>query len=162
MPKVYIEKIEHLEPKFLIEKGIQGIIIDLDNTIAPRKKEEAPESVKEWIREIRAWGLKIVLISNSSRRRTEKFAHDLDLEFIPNALKPLPMAFIKASRKLKIPLNALAVVGDQIFTDVLGGNICGAFTVLVSPFSRKTDFFTTKFIRILEMLILKKIKNRKG
>lgn len=162
MPKVYIEKIETLEPEFLIEKGIQGIIVDLDNTIAPRKKEEVPESIKKWIREIRARGLRIILISNSSRKRTEKLAHDLDLEFIPNALKPFPMAFLKASRKLKIPLNALAVVGDQIFTDILGGNICGTFTILVSPLSKKTDFFTTKIIRILEMFILKKLKNKKG
>lgn len=119
------------------------------------------ESIREWIQRMKAGELKLVLISNSPASRTRKFAQDLDLEFIANAFKPFPMAFIRASKKLNIPLKALAVVGDQIFTDVLGGNICGAFTVLVSPLSRKTDFFTTKFVRVLERFILKKFEKKK-
>lgn len=143
-----------------MKRGIKGIIVDLDNTIAPRGEGLVPSSIKEWIQRVKGLGIKLILISNSPFSRTQKFAQELGLQYIANALKPLPLAFIKASRKMNIPLKTMAVIGDQVFTDVLGGNICGAFTILVPPLSEKTDFFTTRFIRVLERLILKKYKNK--
>lgn len=143
-----------------MKRGIKGIIVDLDNTIAPRGKGSVPSSIKEWIQRMKDSGMKVVLISNSPSSRTQKFAQELGLEYIANALKPLPLAFIKASRKMNASLKTLAVIGDQVFTDVLGGNICGAFTILVPPLSQKTDFFTTKLVRVFERLILKKYKNK--
>jgi hypothetical protein len=153
--------VEDLGPDFLKEKGIKGIIVDLDNTLAPRDAFQVPEGIRKWVQDIKAQGIDLVVISNSRSGRTRKFAQELGLDHIANAMKPLPVAFVRASRKLKLPLKALAVVGDQIFTDVVGGNLCGAFTVLVSPLSKKTDFFTTKFVRLLESIVLKKYFRRK-
>jgi HAD superfamily phosphatase (TIGR01668 family) len=154
--------VEDLEPESLIKKGIKGVIVDLDNTIAPRGEGAVPSGIREWIKRIQSLGIDVVLISNSPSSRTQKYAQELGLAWIANALKPLPMAFIRASKKMNIPLKSLAVVGDQVFTDVLGGNICGAFTVLVSPLSKKTDFFTTKFVRVFERFILRKFKKGGG
>jgi HAD superfamily phosphatase (TIGR01668 family) len=81
-------------------------------------------------------------------------AAQLNVTCIPNALKPLPFGFLRAKRRLQMRRCEIAVVGDQLFTDVLGGKLCGLYTILTEPIELK-DFAVTRFFRFFERLMLR-------
>jgi hypothetical protein len=93
------------------------------------------------------------MLSNNFTERVTGIAAKIGVGCIPNALKPLPFGFFRAVRHLGLPRRAVAVVGDQLFTDVLGGKLCGLYTILTEPIEAK-DFAITRMFRYFERLML--------
>jgi len=133
--------------------GAKLVLLDADNTLSLHGSQEPACGVPEWIEEIKKEGFSLVIISNNSESRIKPFAEKLGLPFVFKSAKPLPKGFKKASEKFGFKPEETAVIGDQIFTDVLGGKLFGAKVFLTEPLGPETDFFIKikrkfeKFIR---------------
>lgn len=113
--------------------GIRALVIDVDLTLLPRRSAELPPAAEHWLREAAAQ-LPIHLFSNNpSRRRIGRVSEILELPYTISAAKPRRAALRRVIQELKVPAPQVALVGDRVFTDVLGGNRLGLFTVLVKP-----------------------------
>jgi len=129
--------------------GITGIIVDLDNTVCEYHRPEPAPGVAEWIRAARGRGFAVVLVSNNFTERVALVGAELGIPVVANALKPLPFAFLRALRRLGTPRQATVVIGDQLFTDVLGAKTLGLRTILTKPLVTH-EFPLTRVLRFLE------------
>lgn len=134
------------------ENGYRGIILDLDNTITSWHQDTISEEALVFVNLAREKGYKIYLVSNAKKKRTKAIADKLGIGFAAPALKPLKRGYIKALRELGLHTHQIIAVGDQIFTDILGGNLIGCYTILVPPLSN-IEFFGTKILRFLEVIL---------
>lgn len=159
LPSDYAASIYEIELDELIEKGIKGIITDLDNTLIEWNRANATPKLIEWFKKVEEKGLLITIISNNNRERVGTFADPLALPFIHDAKKPMSAAFKRAIREMGLQPSQVAVIGDQLVTDVFGGNKLGLYTILVKPVAN-SDGFWTRFNRKLERMILAKMKKK--
>ena len=136
----------------LAEAGVRGVIVDLDNTVCAYHQPELAPGVAEWVRQAQGRGFALVLVSNNFSERVATVGARLNIPVVPNALKPLPFAFLRALRILGTPRRATVVIGDQLFTDVLGGKLAGLRTILTEPLVAH-DFPLTRVLRFLERTI---------
>ena len=122
-----------LSPEILARYGIEGLVLDVDETLVPLKeKEVSPESI-EWVARLKKV-VPISLVSNNlSSNRIGRIARSLDVPYILGARKPSRRKLRQAIEAMNLPVERVAMVGDRLFTDVLAGNRLGAFTILVEP-----------------------------
>lgn len=153
----YVNSIFDITPEMLKNKGIYGLILDIDNTMVATHIKEADEKVINFIKSLKECGIKAIIVSNGRKKRVELFCEPLGIEFLYKAHKPLGGAFKKAIEIMGLPSDKVAILGDQLFTDVLGGNIKGIHTILVRPIDLDEPFFI-KFKRIFERPFLKNIE----
>ena len=161
-PDLYLNTVYELDTRVLKNKGIKAIIVDIDNTLVSWDTKVPDEKVIELVCKLVAEDFKICILSNNSKKRVEEFNKSLNLPAIHKAVKPSKIAFRRAMKLMDSDVETTAVIGDQLFTDVLGGNRLGLFTVLVSPISDK-EFIWTRIVRMLEKSVLKRnnvIKNK--
>ena len=159
-PHMYVPSILDIDPLYLKERGIKALLLDLDNTIIPRDSEEFSQEVVLWFKRFREQGLKLCVVSNNGSVRVNKLVAPLEIPSVVRAVKPRRQAFRKGMELLGVTHSETAVVGDQIFTDILGGNRLGLFTILVVPMAGKEFWATSLINRRLEKLVLKKIARR--
>ena len=133
-PRHWLKNVLSINKEFLEKNGIDALILDLDNTLSMHGDPAAEEGIPEWLDDMRALGVKIVVVSNNTNKRVAPLARKLGLPFVANGAKPLTIGISRALRYLGTDRKRTAVVGDQIFTDVMGGNFAGMPTVLVEPF----------------------------
>ena len=156
-PDAYFNKVEEITIEFLNKNKIKALILDIDNTLIDYSKIMT-SSVENWAKNLKGQGVKIYILSNSNKKKkVENIAKILDVPYIYFGKKPLKMGFKKAKRELKEDSKNIAVVGDQIFTDIIGGNRCKMFTILVEPINEK-DFWYTRWKRPIENKIKEKIR----
>jgi HAD superfamily phosphatase (TIGR01668 family) len=153
-PDLYVRSVGAIDLDALRSEGVLALLVDLDNTLLPRDTSEFTAEALAFADRVRDSGMRACLVSNNWHARVHSAAEELGFGLVPRALKPLPFAFHKALRLLGAAPCEAAVIGDQMFTDVLGGNLVGARTVLVSPLSA-TDLPHTLLLRKLEARILK-------
>lgn len=156
LPSMYVESIYHIDLEKLRARGIDTIISDLDNTLVPWVETQVNPELKTWLENLKAQGFKVCLVSNALERRIAHFRAELNVPGLSRANKPSRKAFRQALALLGSRPETTAMIGDQIFTDVLGGNRLGLFTILVVPLCDR-DFFTTRIVRIFERWILSRI-----
>lgn len=152
-PKIYVDSLLDIPLDKLREQNITAFIIDLDNTITEWNSNEIRSEVEEWFQRINAEGLKSCILSNNGEERIRKVADRLGIPFIHRAAKPRRASFRRAVKLMGVRADQTAVVGDQVFTDILGGNRAGLFTILVKPLARR-EFIGTKINRTLEIFVL--------
>jgi HAD superfamily phosphatase (TIGR01668 family) len=157
-PKLYASSLVEIEPEFLEKLGLKGILLDLDNTIVRRDSNKFTKEVGEWLGEIRAHGFKLGIVSNNSRKRVSDVAGLLEIPAVHRAVKPLASPFRRAMNMLGTTPQETALIGDQIFTDIFGGNLCGLYTILVVPLEGKEFWGTRLFSRPLEKIVLARLK----
>lgn len=159
-PKLYVPSLFDINVNDLYKAGIRGILFDLDNTIISRNADVFSTEVSSWLKEILNNNFKACIISNNNAKRVYKLAGELDLPAICYAIKPRRKPFRQALELLGTCPEQTAVVGDQVFTDILGGNRLGMFTILVMPMNGK-EFWATRLIsRQLEKYVLSLLKKR--
>ncbi len=159
-PRQFVEDIHQIDLAELKKAGVKGIITDLDNTLVPWNDSAVYPEVVEWIDELKKSGFQVCIVSNNHSRRGEELSEAFDVPAIWRAVKPRRWAFRKAIAMMDLKPEQVAVVGDQVFTDILGGNRLGLYTILVQPINKR-EFIGTKFMRQLEKAVLFKLK-RKG
>ena len=159
LPNQFVKSVFEIKPEDLKEKGIKAIITDLDNTLVEWDRTHPTEKVKDWVKAMQDADIKITVVSNNNESRCQIFTQSLGVEYIPAARKPLAKAFVEATRRMGVEKDEVVVMGDQVMTDVLGGNRAGYHTILVIPVAQ-TDGFWTKFNRKLERIILNKFRKQ--
>ena len=153
-PDRFAPRLHDVPHEELEAAGIRGLIIDLDNTLLGFRETELAREHVDWVARAHERGFRIVMVSNNFSTRVNTLAAQLNVACFPNALKPLPFGFLRAKRCLQLRRREIAVVGDQLFTDVLGGKLCGHYTILTEPIELK-DFAITRFFRFFERLMLR-------
>lgn len=138
----------------LEQAGIRGLIIDLDNTVVSWGGSEIAREHLAWVGDARDRGFRMVMLSNNFSDRVTEVAQQMGIPFVASALKPLPTGFLAALRQLQLPRRQVAVVGDQLFTDVLGAKLCGLYSILTVPLEKR-DHPVTGIFRFFERLMLK-------
>ncbi len=133
-PALWVKNVLSIDEKFLEENNIKALILDLDNTLSMHGNPAAEEGIPDWLDKMRRLDIKMIVVSNNTHKRVAPLATKLGLEFISSGAKPLTLGINKAVKALGIPKENIAVVGDQIFTDVMGGNFAKMKTILVEPF----------------------------
>ena len=152
-PSRYYRSVTDIDLDWLTRSGVDTLLIDLDNTLLARDSDCVRDDVREWAAGIRDRGFRVCLVSNNWHERVFAVARELGFELVPKAAKPFPFAFLVALHKMGSKRRQAAVIGDQMFTDVLGGKLLGMTTVLVEPLS-ESDLPHTLVLRRLERLLL--------
>lgn len=152
-PDLYYSSVHAIDLGALSSGGVRALLVDLDNTLLPRDTNVVPSELSEWASRLSGAGFRACLVSNNWHARVRSVADELGFAIVPKALKPLPRGFREGMRLLSAAQRETAVVGDQLFTDILGGNFLGLTTVLVRPLSA-TDLPHTSFLRLIEGRVL--------
>ena len=155
-PNAYFSSVLDIKIGFLLKNKIKALILDVDNTLIDYNKNLSDEIIN-WSHELQGQGIKMYILSNTNKKeKVEKVAQKLEIKYEYFAKKPSKKGFIKVQKNLGLKPETIAVVGDQIFTDVIGGNRSKMFTILVDPIDEK-DFWYTAWKRPIENKIKKKI-----
>lgn len=133
--------------------GIRAVLLDIDNTVMPLHSSVCPDPVFAWVGRLHEQGFKVAFVSNTWQPDVAERMARFECPVMPKSMKPLARGFRAAARALGVSTRECAVVGDQIFTDILGGNLVGATTVLVQPLSA-ADLPHTVVLRHIERLIM--------
>ncbi len=159
-PKQHLNSIFELDPDELRSMGIRGLIADMDNTLVPWNDRSVHPRLALWLAGLKEKGFRLCIVSNNTADRGGQLALELDIPAIWYAVKPRRRAFRLALQKMELSAPEVAVIGDQIFTDVLGGNRLGLYTILVTPISDK-EFIWTRLMRQFERMVLNRLKKKK-
>jgi len=152
-PDLFAERLSSISLEQLRASGVRGLIVDLDNTLVGYGEDALSDGGGAWIASALGAGMRVVLVSNNFTGRVARIATELGVPAVPSALKPLPRAFLRALRLLGTPRAATVVVGDQLFTDVLGAKLVGVRSILLEPLVAH-DWHGTKVLRFFERLVL--------
>ncbi len=159
IPDLSLSNIFEIDVELLKKQGIKGIITDMDNTLVPWSDRSVYPRLADWFNDLKERGFKLIIVSNNSQDKGGQLARELEIPAIWYAIKPRRRAFRRALEIMQLEPGEVAVVGDQIFTDVLGGNRLGLFTIHVQPLSEK-EFFSTKLMRMMERLLFRSLRNK--
>jgi HAD superfamily phosphatase (TIGR01668 family) len=155
-PDHEFERAADVAPAFLREIGVRGVILDIDNTIVMDRSEGPEKEIAGWLAELSEAGIRAFILSNGSRRRVERLCGILGIGGLHKAGKPSQRGFRYAMREMGLEDPAdVAVIGDQLFTDIIGAKRAGMAAVLVHPLSAEENAFV-RLKRIFEKPILKR------
>lgn len=161
VPKLTVRTIFDIDLAELKRQGIKGIITDLDNTLVGAKVPYATPELASWLQIVRDHGFQVVVVSNNGKGRVSAFAEPLALPYVYRARKPLHTAFVRALQMMSLRADEAAVVGDQMMTDVLGGNRIGLYTILVEPIAVHEESWYTRHVnRKLERAFVIKLRKK--
>ena len=145
IPDFYCKDIYALDAAALRNRGIRGIICDIDNTLVPYEEPEPTESVLRWLKALEDEGIKVSFVSNNDADRVERFNSRLGFFATSKSGKPFPKQLRAAMTAMGVKKEQTVMLGDQIFTDVLAGRLAGVTCLLVKPIrDKKTLFFRAK------------------
>lgn len=159
IPDMYQQSIYTINYKKLKEDGIKCLLFDLDNTCVSYEDKGPNEKLKNLFDKLGDMGFKVIIYSNAMKKRIEPFKKYLLVDCQAMARKPNRGNYKKVLKRFNFDISEVAMIGDQLFTDVLGGNKMGIKTILVNPVSKK-DFIFTKMLRRIEDSIFKKLEKR--
>lgn len=158
-PDLYVENISCITASMLSKMGMEAVVLDVDNTLVPHNDPHPTEEVNRFLSDMREGGIKICVVSNNTYDRVKPFCDRIGIDyFVHDALKPRAYGYLKAAEIMGIEAKKTAGIGDQIFTDVWGGNRAGCYTILLKPIDISTENPFIKLKRLLEKPFLKKIK----
>lgn len=153
-PDIKVASVSEITAELLRENGITAVMVDLDDTLVPSGANSMAPSARQWMAGLRQAGVPVLILSNGERQRVARWAQELAVPAYALAGKPLWFAFRRGLRRLGTKPAQTAMIGDQLFTDVLGANLTGVRSILVQPLS-PGKLPHTRLLRSLERRILK-------
>lgn len=158
IPKMYQESIYTIDYKKLKKKNIKCLLFDLDNTCVGYHEKKPTPKLEKHFKELTKLGFKVIIFSNATPKRLIPF-NDLGVICHPASKKPFSKNFKKILKEYNYTNDEVCIIGDQLFTDILGGNRVGIITILVDPLTQK-DFILTKIFRAMEGYKFKKLEKK--
>ena len=159
-PTALQQRVTDLSPELLRRMGVSAILLDVDNTIASYTSHQPIPGAMEWAKAMGEAGFRLIIVSNNFKKRVGPFAARFGLDFISFACKRFPYGYLKARRRLGLRCRDCAIVGDQVFTDIVGANLCGMKSVLLTPIEPE-EGFTFRLRRFFERGVREKLARRK-
>lgn len=160
IPKMYYKDIYCVNYDRLKEKKIKYLIFDLDNTLGLINDKVCNLKTKNLLNELKK-EFKIIIASNNNFERVKTFIDNLDVDIIAFALKPSSKIYRYVKKNYTKNMNEVAIIGDQIVTDIIAGNRFKILSILVDPKGEK-DLKITGLNRLIEKYLMKKIKFQRG
>ena len=154
-PHLRVERVEELTLERLREMGVGCLLLDVDCTLKRYRQSEVTPEVAAWLEELRTGGVEMCLASNGLGRRIERFAAKLDIPFLAKAMKPFPFRIKAALRRMGYDPEKTAMVGDQLFADVMAGRLAGLTSILVCPIHPEEEAWFTRIKRPPERWLLR-------
>ncbi len=154
-PTACFERLVDIDRAELGRLGYRVLLFDVDNTITCWNSGDIAPEVREWFAGLSEFGLKGCIISNNSASRLEPLAADLGIDYLAKARKPLPFGYHRAMRQMGSSRQNTLMIGDQLLTDILGANLAGVDSVLVTPIDLSREFRWTYVNRRIERIIKK-------
>ena len=159
IPRYVFRELTDISPNLIKKLGIKLLMLDLDNTVAAYSEHSPSDSIARWITEIKNSDIELFIISNSSRTgRVDSFAKALQIGYITGASKPSPNGVTLTMKKKGFSAKESALVGDQIFTDVLAANRAGVISMIVKPRRFTNPFLAIRYV--LEMPLRAMCRNK--
>jgi HAD superfamily phosphatase (TIGR01668 family) len=159
-PHLMVQNLHALTPERLAELTVDSLLLDFDGTLAPYRSPDLAAETVAWLEGMLAAGVRICLLSNGRGRRIREVAQRHRLPYVALAWKPLPFGCWRALRETGFSRRRTAIVGDQLFADVLAGALAGLTTILVEPIQPEREPWYTRFKRPLERLLLGPTRSR--
>ena len=131
LPSFITQSLTDLTPDFLERQGIRLLMLDFDNTRVPYTTNVPTDKMEAWLRRMVLSGITLCVVSNSTKDRVRIFCDRYGIACITHAKKPFSKGIKECLTQFEMAPEQAALVGDQIFTDTLGGNCAGVKTVLV-------------------------------
>jgi HAD superfamily phosphatase (TIGR01668 family) len=157
-PDVRVNSVCELTLDRLAELGLGALLLDVDCTLKRYREEQIAPEVVAWLEEIRSGGIGVCLVSNGMPQRVGRLAGTLGLPFIGKALKPLPFGCRSAMRTMKFDPQRTAMVGDQLFADVMAARLAGLKSILVRPMHPEEEPWFTRMKRLPERWVLRRLE----
>ena len=139
-PTAVFRRVTDIPLSFFAERDIKAVILDVDNTLTSHNNPVPAEGVGQWLFQLKCCGLEVAILSNNSARRVAPFAKKLGLDYVSRACKPLTFGVTRALKKYGLSPNQVVLIGDQIFTDIIGANLLGMKSILLSPIEEEKSF----------------------
>ena len=159
-PKMYYKSIFDINYDFLKEKGIKVLIFDSDNTIVLVDEDEPNDKVVKLFSKLNN-DFKVFVASNNTKKRVKRIGDKLNVHAFYSVRKPSDKIKKLLLKKYVVEMKEVAIIGDQIMTDIFMGNRLGAFTILIDPMGKK-DLKKTFFNRCAEKIVMRRIKLKRG
>ncbi|MBR6510242.1 MAG: YqeG family HAD IIIA-type phosphatase [Clostridia bacterium] len=156
-PDIKLKRVTDITPQLLKKYNITSLILDVDNTLSTHHGQILTDGLENWLSLMKSENIGLIILSNSKEQRVKPFAEKINLNFLSLGLKPLPFGYLKAVKRLNSKRKNTAIVGDQIFTDVLGGSFVGVKKILLTPIKLE-DGLGFKFKRKIEKIVYKLYK----
>lgn len=153
-PNYYFPRVTKVSLSFLKQQQIDTLILDVDNTLTVDKGTRFIPGAEQWLAQMRRGGIRLIILSNASPKRMAALAQKMQLPFVGLGLKPLPFGYFRAVKRAGGSLRRAAIIGDQLFTDILGGKLAFCKTILVAPAKLETTR-GFKIKRAMERRLLK-------
>ncbi|WP_424768987.1 YqeG family HAD IIIA-type phosphatase [Paenibacillus sp. sgz302251] len=160
LPHMRVNTVYEINLDELHARGVRGIITDLDNTLVGAREALATPELVQWLDYVRSRGFRVVIVSNNNETRVGKFASPLNIPYIHAARKPAGKSFRKGLQVLGLKAEDTVVIGDQMLTDVLGGNRMGLYTILVTPIAPADEGIMTRVNRRIERFALSRLRKK--
>ena len=157
VPDFFFNTFNEATVEFLMQNGIKGVILDIDNTLEPYEHPYPGDHVKKWLNDLSQAGIGAAFVSNNKKARVELFNSELGLPAYYKAGKPFKKNLLRAMSDIGSSKENTILIGDQVFTDVWAARNAGIKAILVPPIKDKRDLLT-KFKRLLEKPVLNKYK----
>ena len=159
-PSEILQKYTDLDMKDLKDRGFSVVLLDIDNTIAVPNTGSCDETAERFIRDLQQNGFRVIIFSNNTEKRVKMFLRGLDVEYVCWALKPLPFSYRRICRQIGVDPSHVAVMGDQLLTDILGANLSGCYGIYCRQLQEQ-DSFMTSINRKLEKSIWRHVLHEK-
>lgn len=162
IPDYLFSRVWDIQPAFLSSLGVRALLLDIDNTLAFDNRPEVPDEVRAWLEDLRTAGIRAAIVSNNREPRVRAFAAACGgLPYVCEANKPGRAAFLRSAQLLDAAPAEIAVVGDQLFTDIAFGSRAGCRTILVEKMGPDVPPFV-KFKRVLEAPFMPYIRKHRS
>lgn len=161
VPDIIFKSLFDITPQTLSNLGIKAVVLDVDNTLRDRGQIDPFSGVIEWVETMKKAGISLSISSNNFSFNIAPFAKKLNIDYISMSCKPFPLGILRAIKKFNINKKNIAIIGDQIYTDILGGHLCGIKSILVFPYSKETGPLW-RIKRFFEKPIIKYYYKNKG
>ena len=159
-PTIYRRRITDVTVADLRRLGVDAVMLDVDNTLTTHDAPDLTDEVKAWLALVLAEGFGLIIVSNNRAERVAPFAEKIGLSYYAHARKPLPFGFRSAAKQMGCDRKKCVVIGDQIFTDMLGANLAGMKSILLEPIQYETEQKFIVFKRKIEKPMLNSRKQR--
>ncbi|MDR2116286.1 MAG: YqeG family HAD IIIA-type phosphatase [Planctomycetaceae bacterium] len=155
-PNLYVDSVLDLTPECLQKYEIKSLLLDVDCTLKKYRSQKITPEILSWIETMKENKIGLCLLSNGRCERIRCFAEQVQLPFVAPALKPLPFGCHTAIKTMNFNKKSTAIVGDQVFSDLLAGKFAGLFTILVTPLQPEEEPWFARIKRPLEQIVLRR------
>ena len=152
IPDVILKRLTELTPELLSARGISFLMMDFDNTIVPYTTDVPTEPMRAWLEQMKSSNIRLCVVSNSKRPRVVTFCRTYGLDCITHARKPFQKGISECLTRFHLRPPQAALVGDQIYTDVLGANCAGLTSILVSAIDNHTIWLKLRHVAELPFI----------